>query len=227
VVDWLKRFVAAPPDDLILFTGEGLQRLHRLAEREGIAVAFVGALTSVRKITRGPKPARRLRELGLKPDLAAEPPTTAGIIATLEAHDLAGRRIAVQLYPDMPQAELVAFLQSRGAAVDTVLPYAYASAAEEERVVAAIEDMAAGRADLIAFTSSPQLRRLRQVERARGLDAALAQGMARTQVAAVGPVVTAALDAAGFPASIAPESNFHMRPMVNAIVDALGRGATA
>jgi uroporphyrinogen-III synthase len=57
-------------------------------------------LAKVRKITRGPKPVRRLRSLGLQPDLAAEPPTTAGIIAALSGENLAGRRIAIQLYPD-------------------------------------------------------------------------------------------------------------------------------
>jgi uroporphyrinogen-III synthase len=222
VVAWIERFVANPPDDLILFTGEGLQRLHKLAAAVGLADAFVAALTQVRKITRGPKPARRLRELGLKPDLAVEPPTTAGIIATLSDEALSGRRIAVQLYPDTPHTELLAFLRQAGAEIDPVLPYAYASGADEDRVVAAIGEMAAGHVDLITFTSSPQLRRLNQVAKTRGCEDALAQGLARTKLAAVGPVVAAALAEAGFTVAIAPEDNFHMRPMVNAIVEALG-----
>src|ERR1700735_816303 len=102
VVAWLERFIAAPPDDLILFTGEGLRRLHKLAGSAGLAEKFVGALASPRKIARGPKPARQLRELGLKADLPVEPPTTAGIIATLSGDNLAGRRVAVQFYPDAP-----------------------------------------------------------------------------------------------------------------------------
>jgi uroporphyrinogen-III synthase len=175
----------------------------------------------VRKITRGPKPARRLRELGLRPDLAVEPPTTAGIIAALAAENLAGRRVAVQLYPDAPP-ELLNFLAGAGAAADPVLPYAYASAAEEERVLAAIRDMAAGRIDLVTFTSSPQLRRLQQVARAHRCEAALAEGFGKTKLAAVGPVVAAAIEAAGGTVAIAPEGSFHMRPMVNAIVEALG-----
>src|ERR1700678_2471557 len=55
VVAWLGRFVAAPPDDLVLFTGEGLQRLHRLAAAQGLAEGFVAALARVRTVTRGPK----------------------------------------------------------------------------------------------------------------------------------------------------------------------------
>src|SRR5580704_17065447 len=164
IVAWLDRFLAAPPDDLILFTGEGLQRLNKLAGLHGLSEGFVATLAQVRKITRGPKPARRLRELGLKPDLPVEPPTTAGIIAALSGESLAGRRIAVQLYPDAPN-DLLAFLAASGAVVDAVLPYVYGSAADEERVVAVIREMAAGRIDLIAFTSSPQVHRLRQVAR--------------------------------------------------------------
>jgi uroporphyrinogen-III synthase len=221
ILAWIERFVVNPPDDLILFTGEGLQRLDKLAAAHGLSEKFVAALGAVRKATRGPKPARRLRELGLKPDLAVEPPTTAGIIAALSSETLTGRRVAVQLYPDAPP-DLASFLDRGGATIDPVLPYEYASAAEEARVVDAINEMAAGRMDLIAFTSSPQLRRLMQVARANKCESALAEGFTKTKLAAVGPVVAAAIEAAGGTVAIAPPANFHLRPMVNAIVTALG-----
>jgi uroporphyrinogen-III synthase len=221
VIAWLRRFAATPPDDAILFTGEGVQRLHKIADGAGLAGGFVRALMQTRKIARGPKPARRLRELGVKPDLPVEPPTTAGIIATLSREALTGRRVAVQLYPEA-SPDLLDFLRKAGALADPVLPYAYASAADEARVVETIRAMAAGEVDLIAFTSQPQLRRLRAVAKARGREAALARGFARTKIAAVGPVVAAAIEAAGGTVAVAPADNFHMRPMVNAIVAALG-----
>lgn len=221
VLAWIERFIAAPPDDVILFTGEGLQRLNKLAGTAGLSEKFTAALARVRKITRGPKPARRLRDLGLKPDLPVDPPTTAGIVVALSQENLAGRRIAVQLYPDAPN-ELTNFLAAAGAAVDPVTPYAYASAAEEARVVAVIGEMAAGSVDLVAFTSSPQLRRLCQVARAHRCEDVLADGFAKTKLAAVGPVVAAAIEAAGGTVAVAPPDNFHMRPLVNAIVEALG-----
>jgi uroporphyrinogen-III synthase len=222
IIAWLGRFVATPPDDLILFTGEGLQRLNKVAGTAGLADKFVATLATVRKITRGPKPARRLRELGLKPDLPVDPPTTAGIIAALSGEDLSGHRVAVQLYPDNPHTELLDFLHKAAAGVDPIVPYAYASAAEEDRVVAVIEDMAASAVDLVTFTSGPQLRRLKAVARTRGCEAALVDGFAKTRIAAVGPIVAAAIEAAGGTVAVMPPDNFHMRPMVNAIVDALG-----
>jgi uroporphyrinogen-III synthase len=222
IVAWLERFVARPPDDLILFTGEGLLRLHTSAGTVGLAEKFVAALALVRKVTRGPKPARRLRELGLKSDLSIEPPTTAGIIASLSSENLAGRCIAVQLYPDSLHTELLDFLRGAAGSVDPIVPYAYASAAEGTRVVEIIRAMAVGEIDLIAFTSGPQLRRLQQVARSNGCEAALTEGLAKTRIAAVGPIVAAAIEAAGGTVAIAPSDNFHMRPMVNAIVEALG-----
>jgi uroporphyrinogen-III synthase len=222
IMAWLQRFVTDAPNDLVLFTGEGLQRLNKLAEADGLSERFVATLARVRKITRGPKPARRLRELGLKPDLPVEPPTTAGIIACLRGENLASHRIAVQLYPDNPHTELLEFLAGAARSVDPIVPYAYASAAEEARVAEVIDAMAAGDIDLIAFTSAPQLRRLRAVARARDCEAALAEGFAKTKLAAVGPVVAAAIEAAGGTVAVAPTDNFHMRPMVNAIVEALG-----
>ena len=100
-----------PFDDLVLFTGEGLRRLHGFAQRFGLEAEFLQALGAARKITRGPKPERALRELGLKSDLRAEEPTTDGLIETLSAHDLRGRRVGVQLYPGQPQPQIYRLLE--------------------------------------------------------------------------------------------------------------------
>jgi uroporphyrinogen-III synthase len=218
---WLERFIAAPPDDLILLTGEGLGRLVGFAERAGTESAFVAALAKVRKITRGPKPARRLHMLGLKPDLPAPEPTTAGVIAALQGTNLAGRRVAVQLYPD-PNPALLDFLTTAGATPDPVLCYAYASQSEDRLVEETIDAMAAGNIDLIAFTSSAQVKRLRDVAAASSRAAALRTALARTTIAAVGPVVAEAIEQAGGRVTVAPAQSFHLKPMVNAIVAAIG-----
>lgn len=176
---WLRRFTTDPPDGLILMTGEGLDRLIGFARRAGMEEAFLTTLAAVRKITRGPKPVRRLRALGLRSDLAVEPPTTGGILAALSGEDLAGRRIAIQLYPDH-DPELLDFLSRQGANPDPVLCYFYGSEAQDQSVIEVIEEMAAGQVDLIAFTSSPQVRRLRQVAKKYQCEAALLEGFRRT-----------------------------------------------
>lgn len=218
VRDWLERF---PFDDLVLFTGEGLRRLHGFAQRLDLDPAFLDGLRAARKITRGPKPERALRELGLKSDLRAAEPTTAGLIATLSAHDLRGRRIGVQLYPNMPDTKFADFLREAGAAADPVLPYVYASAADDERVVALIDRIAGGEIDVIAFTSSPQVRRLFEVANATGREEILRGALQRTALAAVGPVVAGELQRRGLRVTITPDRSYFMKPLVSAIVAAL------
>jgi uroporphyrinogen-III synthase len=220
VVAWLDRFVRDPGDDLILLTGEGLRRLQAAARTQEMESDFLRALARPRKITRGPKPASALRALGLEPDLRAPNPTTEGVITALSAEDLRGRRIGVQLYPDNPNRYLLDFLEASGAKPDPVVPYAYASAADAARVVEIIERMAAGEADVIAFTSAPQVRRLFDVARTSGRDATLAAALARTRVAAIGPVVTAELKARQVEVAIAPVGTYFMKPLVRAIAAA-------
>ncbi len=164
VVSFIQRFAEGACDDLILLTGEGLRRLLSCVEQHVPALrpAFLEQLARVRKITRGPKPARALRELGLKPDIAAEVPTTAGIIATLEplAFTLEGRSCGVQLYGSEPNLPLIEFLHRCGAGVITVAPYRYADSTEDAAVLDLLTQIERGGIDAIAFTSTPQLRRL-------------------------------------------------------------------
>ena len=220
VQEWLGRF---PFDDLIFYTGEGLRRLHGFACRLDIEAGFLDGLRSARKITRGPKPERALRELGLKSDLRAETPTTDGLTATLSALDLRRRRVGIQLYPGAPEARFTDFLRDAGAQPDTVLPYVYASAAEDWSVVALIDHMSSGGIDVIAFTSSPQVERLLEVAKATQREQALETALQATAIAAVGPVVAEGLCRCGFNVTITPDHSYFMKPLVTAIVTALTR----
>ena len=217
---WLRRLVANPPDDVILLTGEGLTRLLGVAARAGCLDAVQATLGRTRLIVRGPKPQARLRAIGLSAALAAGQPTTAGLIETLRGQDLRGRRVAVQLYPEAPNTGLLDFLREAGAAPDAITPYAYVSREQDAAVLATLRAMAAGEVDLIVFTSSPQLRRLQQLTAED--PALLAAAFARTRIAAVGPLVAAAVTAAGGQVAAMPAESFHMKPMVGAILAALG-----
>jgi uroporphyrinogen-III synthase len=103
-----------------------------------------------------------------------------------------------------------------------VVPYRYASDAETAQVEGTIRAMAEGRVDAIAFTSSPQVERLRAVAKERGLEQELAHGLTQTRIAAVGPVVAAAIEALGAKVAVMPQASFHMKPLVSAIRDVLG-----
>jgi uroporphyrinogen-III synthase len=220
VLAWIREFNAGEIDDLILLTGEGLRRLLACIDKHDAALRgeFLAQLARVRKITRGPKPARALRELGLKPDIAAGVPTTAGIIDSLRGLDLDGRTIGVQLYGEQPNRLLIDFLTSAGALVSTVAPYVYANKAADAAVKEMLERMANGQVDVIAFTSSPQVDRLFASAPFELVKAALE----RTQVAAIGPVVAQALAQRQVQVRLMPQDSFFMRPLTSALEEALG-----
>jgi uroporphyrinogen-III synthase len=221
VLQWCREFAAGAFDDVVLLTGEGLRRLLScIANNEpALHEAFVARLATVRRITRGPKPARALRELGLKPDIAAEVPTTEGVIASLRTQDLKGRRVAVQLYGTEPNLPLVEFLQGAGATVGTVAPYVYADSADDRAVQTLIERMGAGEVDAIAFTSTPQVERLF----AAADEARVKAALSRTVVAAVGPVVAETLQKHGISVRLMPADSFFLKPLTTVLEQALSR----
>ena len=173
---WIRRAIEKPLDDLVLMTGEGLRRLMKVVRRIDVEKDFVAALGKARKFARGPKPGRALREIGLEPQQTTEKPTSEGIAEMLSRIDLKGRRLGLQLYPDKDHSALVGAITAQGASVDTVLPYVYDAKAADGNIVTAIEEMAAGRIDAIALTSSGQARRLFDVARGAWLRTAPARG---------------------------------------------------
>ncbi|GGA50792.1 uroporphyrinogen-III synthase [Dyella nitratireducens] len=219
ILDWLHVFCAGGCDDLLLFTGEGVRRLLSLIDHHApeLRGSFIARLGTVRTIARGPKPGRVLRELGLKPTLVADPATTPGMIVLLQTLDLKGRRVGVQLYGTEPNAPLMDFLAAAGAKVLPVWPYVYADAAADAEVMALIEAMQQGQVDAIAFTSLQQVERLfRLVEAGR-----LKQALARTLVAAIGPVVADSLRAHGVEPQVVPEESYYLKPLTQALIERL------
>jgi uroporphyrinogen-III synthase len=203
-------------------TGEALRRLVGFADRAGKRDAFVEAIGKTRTLCRGPKPGRALKEIGLAPTRVASAPTTDGVIATLHEEALSGQTVGVTLFgADNPHLE--DYLRSAGAVVQTVMPYVYAPATDDERVAEVIGRLDQGTLDAIVFTSSPQVERLFEVAKKRGLDEALRRGLQRTRVAAVGPVVAEMLRTHQAPVHVCPAQGWVMKNLVRQIVRDLER----
>jgi uroporphyrinogen-III synthase len=154
----------------------------------------------------------------MKPDIAAERPTTDGIIDSLRALELRGRRVGLQLYGTEPNRPLVEFLQGAGASVLVVAPYVYADAADAQAVLTLLERMRSREIDAIAFTSTPQVERLFAVAPLE----VVTEALAKTLVAAVGPVVAETLGKHGVQARVMPEESFFLKPLTSVLEDALG-----
>lgn len=220
VLAWLQDLAVGRFGAVIFLTGEGVRRLIGFAERAGNREAVVRALGETRTVTRGPKPVSALKEIGLAPTAVAASPTTAGVMATLKGWDLSGETVGVQLYGEA-NAELVAFLEGRGAAVRTVLPYAYAPAADSEEVKELVTRAAEGGVDVLVFTSSPQVDRLYEVIDGVNLHSAWQRACERTRIAAVGPIVADSLRRRGVRVDICPEQGFVMKNLVRKVCTSL------
>ena len=219
---WIARCIARPFDDMVFLTGEGLRRLMKVARRVGNHRDFVAALGQAHKFARGPKPGRALREIGLEPQQTTEKPTSEGIAEMLARIDLRGHRLGLQLYPDKDHSALIGAITAQDAEVDAVLPYIYDAKAADANIVTAIEEMAQGRIDAIALTSSGQPRRLFEVAQAHGCEARLREGLANTPIASVGPVVSEELRVHGIEADILPANeSYFMKPLISAMATAL------
>lgn len=221
VVGWIERLIATPTDLVVFYTGEGVQRLVGFASRAGREAAFIAALGRTPKLTRGPKPKRALKTLELEPEHSATEPTTAGMIDTAKSITTPLRRVALQLYNQDQDRQLADYFEQRGAAVDCVAPYVYASKADDDRVAALIGEIEAGRVDAIAFTSKAQVQRLLELAQKRGLETALRSGLQRTKVAAIGPVVAADLEGARISVDAMPEESYSMKPLVTSLCQLL------
>ncbi len=221
VVAWLRDLAADRFGYVVFMTGEGVRRLLNVAEREGIRGEILAALGRTRTVTRGPKPVRALKDVGLTPYQIAEQPTTDGVIATLRREPLAGQTVGVQFHGEIVP-HLLDFLRDAGATAAPVQPYVYAPDAHAERVTDLIAKMDRGEIDLLAITSTPQVQRLFEVAEARGQTEALRRGLERTRVAAVGPVAAESLRQHGVRVDICPEQGFVMKNLVQHIKRELG-----
>jgi uroporphyrinogen-III synthase len=222
VVAWLDRVGLMPTDLIVFYTGEGIERLLGFARREGREAAFMAALRRVPKLTRGPKPKRALHRLTLDADYEAAQPTTAGLINATANVPMPHGRVALQLYAEGQDRELEQQLRRRGIEVDSVAPYVYATGADDEHVARLIGELEAGKVDAIAFTSKSQVQRLLALAEVRRIEPALRAGLARTRVAAVGPIVAAELAAAGLRVDAMPEHSYSMKPLVTSLCELFG-----
>jgi uroporphyrinogen-III synthase len=222
IVAWLRDLVAGRFDYVIFMTGEGIRRLIGFAERAGIRDEVVAVLGKTRTVTRGPKPVKALKEIGLAPSIVATAPTTEGIIATLNQEPLSGATVGVQFHGEVNE-HLLEFLHRAGATPAAIQPYYYAPAADAERVAELIARMARGDIDVIVFTSSPQVDRLHEVAQERGLSSFLGEGLNKTCIAAIGPIAADSIGAKGWRVDITPEQGFVMKNLVQQIKRELER----
>jgi len=217
----LERICAKDVSIVAFMTGVGTRAFLDLATRAGRRDDLLRALSTLTVVARGPKPVAVLRDTGVRIDVVPSEPTSEGVLGALVSHDLRGRIVAVQLYGDENRV-LVDGLTAREARVLEIPLYEWALPEDQEPLIRLIDALIAGRIDVVAFTSSPQVRHLFLVAERRGLRNALAAGLRdRVAVAAIGPVCAATLREYGVTPHIQPEKG-----TMGALVHAIARHGT-
>lgn len=191
------RLYAGEFDMMVLLTGVGTRQLSSLLGR-----GFGEALRHLTLAARGPKPAAALRAMGLAPAvIAPEPNTWRELLQALEGRT--EKRIAVQEY-GRSNPELLAGLRERGAEVTAVRVYQWDLPEDPEPLREAARRLAAGRFDVVLFTTAIQVFHLARVAREQGIEDAALDALRRCFVGSIGPATTEALEEFGIHPAMEP-----------------------
>ena len=211
---FVQRLEAGEFDMVVCMTGTGLAFLRDLVLPHDSVARLGAALGRVTIVSRGPKPLPVLRELGARAQIVVpEPNTWKEIVEAVAARP--ERRIAVQEY-GRPNREMNAALENLGASVTPIVLYRWELPDDVGPLQIAARRLAERQFDVVLFTSSIQLDHLMMVAHDLGLQRQVLDALREyTAVASVGPVMTAALEAAGIPVEIVP-----VHPKMGALVKA-------
>lgn len=218
---FVEQLEAGEFDLVVCMTGAGLTFLREVVTAHMPVERLGAALRRATIVSRGPKPVPLLRELGVPVQIVVpEPNTWKEIVAAIAPRT--ERRIAIQEY-GRPNLEMNLALEKLGARVTPIAIYRWELPDDIEPLREAARRLAAGKCDVVLFTSSIQLDHLFEIASDLGIEAlvraALQQDVA---IASVGPVMTAALESHGFPVDIVPE-----HPKMAALVKASAESAAA
>jgi uroporphyrinogen-III synthase len=210
-LEFAARLIAGDFDVVIFLTGVGCRAVLSVAETKFNRADYIAALQRVKVVPRGPKPVAVLREFGITPALTVpEPNTWRELLQVLDdaansspAISLRGARVALQEY-GVSNPELIAALTERGALVTRVPVYQWALPEDTAPLQCAINDLAAGRIDVIFFTTSVQAVHLFQVAAKMKLEEAVRMGLHRAIVASIGPTTSEELKRQGIQPDLEP-----------------------
>ena len=202
---------------VVFLTGVGATMLLDEATRLGRLDETLSGLRLVTIACRGPKPIAVLQRYNVPVQItAADPFTTAELLAALTTISLKGMRVAVVHYGERSRA-LTGALAAMGAELEELSLYEWTLPPDTAPLEALVRALIAGTVEAIAFTNRIQCRHLFRVAEAVGLSSALTDALnGDIIVAAVGPVCADALHSLGVMPDVIPA-----RPTMDAMIGAL------
>jgi uroporphyrinogen-III synthase len=218
-IRFVERLEAGEFDMVVCMTGVGLTFLRDVAAPDIPHERLGAALRRAVIVARGPKPVPVLRALQVPITvMIPEPNTWREIVDAVRLRS--ERRIAIQEY-GRPNLEMNAALEAMGATVTPFAVYRWELPPDTGPLRQAALKLAQGEFDVVIFTSSIQLDHLLEIAEGEGVRDRVVESLRqRVVIASVGPVMTNALQVAGFTPDIIPE-----RPKMGALVKATAEQA--
>jgi uroporphyrinogen-III synthase len=201
-------------DGIVFLTGVGTRLLWKTLLLRYPEADLKEALQRAVLIVRGPKPSLALRELGLIPNvLVPEPNTWRELLEAMRPRP--EKHIAVQEYGSS-NTELIQGLQNQGRIVTQVRIYGWDLPEDTLPLRQAAASLAAGRIDIVFFTTSMQLVNLMKIAEEEGIAEQVREALRKTFVGSIGPTTSETLAEYGLKADFEP-SHPKMGLLVNEV----------
>ncbi len=199
------RLMVGRVDVLILLTGVGVTALFDLLKARCSWPSIVAALEGTVIVARGPKPVAALKRLGLQATLTVpEPNTWVDLISVLDQHrPVTGLRVAVQEY-GVSNPDLVKALEQRGAEVFPVPIYKWALPEDLGLIRLALDQIIAGRVQVILITNAAQVDHVMRVLEQDGKMEQFRTAIEKLVVASIGPTASERLRHFDWPVDVEP-----------------------
>lgn len=199
------RLLAGRIDLLVLLTGVGATLLFDHLKTNYPWPSILTALQRTTIVARGPKPVAALKAVGLQATvIVPEPNTWVDLVAALDQHrSVRGLCVAVQEYgisnPDLLQA-----LEQRGAGVFPVPIYKWALPEDLSPVRHALDEIIAGRVNVILITNAAQVDHVMRVLEQDGKVEPFRAALVKLIVASIGPTASERLRHYDWPIDFEP-----------------------
>ena len=192
-------------DLLILMTGVGTTTIFDLLKTRYPWSSIVAALEGTVVIARGPKPVAALKAAGLQATLTVpEPNTWHDIMRTLDEHrPVKGLRVVLQEY-GVSNPDLLNALEQRGAEVFPVPIYKWALPEDLAPIRHALDEIMAGRVQVVLITNAAQVDHVMQVLEQDGKVEPFRAALQKIMVASIGPTASERLRHHSWPVDFEP-----------------------
>lgn len=189
-------------DCVILLTGVGTRLLWKTLLIRYAEADLRSALHRLTIVVRGPKPSLAMRELGFVPDVQVpEPNTWRDVISTMRGSPQT--RIALQEYGES-NVDLIEGLRALGKEVTPVRVYGWALPEDTAPLREAAARLAAGRFDVVLFTTSTQVVNLMKIAEEEGIGQQVLESLQSSCICSIGPTTSETLEDYGLKADFEP-----------------------